>query len=436
MFVKIKKFFGSSIFVKILAIFLIAHIVFSFTMVLTRGYIFKNFHAKRIYDTAYNYSKILIDEIGMPPDTAKASRLANDFQIDIRIQNDTLRWASNNNTPRFRNLDLTKYEKAPDTYVGFDDGLHVKSKIGETSFLISVEKNRKDFLYFDEILFFLNLFIFTIILFFIYFILKRQLKPISVLKKGVERIGRGNFDTRIETNSHDELGKLVNSFNEMSHSVNQMIIAREQLMRDVSHELRSPLTRVKIALEFMEEGKTRKSIQSDIKEIETMITEILETERLKNPYGVLSKEKIDLANLLKEIQDEFSDRRPGINFEGKGSFELMGDAIRLKIVFRNLFENSLKYSENQNKPIEVKINQSGEDIVYTQKDYGIGIPKDEIENIFEPFYRVDKSRTKKTGGYGLGLHLSKNIIEAHSGKIDIESKIDEGTIFIIRLPKN
>lgn len=436
MFVKIKKFFGSSIFVKILAIFLIAHIVFSFTMALTRDYIFKNFHAKRIYDTAYNYSKILIDEIGMPPDTAKASRLANDFQIDIRIQNDTLRWASNNNTPRFRNLDLTKYEKAPDTYVGFDDGLHVKSKIGETSFLISVEKNRKDFLYFDEILFFLNLFIFTIILFFIYFILKRQLKPISVLKKGVEKIGRGNFDTRIETNSHDELGKLVNSFNEMSHSVNQMIIAREQLMRDVSHELRSPLTRVKIALEFMEEGKTRKSIQSDIKEIETMITEILETERLKNPYGVLSKEKIDLTNLLKEIQDEFSDRRPGINFEGKGSFELMGDATRLKIVFRNLFENSLKYSENQNKPVEVRLNHSREEIVYTQKDYGIGIPKDEIENIFEPFYRVDKSRTKKTGGYGLGLHLSKNIIEAHSGKIDIESKIDEGTIFIIRLPKN
>jgi len=431
---KIKALFSSSLFLKIIAIFFVGHILFTLSMMTFRDYIFENYHADRIHETAYNYSSLIIDKIGTPPDTLKAAQLAKELKINIRFKNDTIRWTSNPNAPHFRDLNLQKYDGAPNTAIGFHNGLHVKTERGGTKFIISIEREDEDFLFFDHMLLIGNLIVFTFILTIMYFLLKRQLKPIQKLKQGAQRIGRGEFETIIESSRNDELGQLIDSFNTMSSDVRAMIKSREQLLLDVSHELRSPLTRVKVALEFMQDSNAKENISSDIKEIEMMITEILETERLNSPYGKLKKEKIDILPFLNEIKNEFEGRKPGIEVKNGDNLELTGDLERLKIVFRNIFDNGLKYSSNQDKPVEIKVNQIEKNIVIVQRDFGVGIPKDNVKHIFEPFYRVDKSRSKETGGYGLGLHLTKKIIEAHKGKIIIESDINSGVIITIQFP--
>jgi len=431
---KIKVLFSSSLFLKILAIFLVGHIFFSLSMMAFRDYIFENYHADRIHETAYNYSSLIIDKLGTPPDTLAAAQLAKELNINIRFKNDTLRWTSNPDAPHFKSLNLHKFDKVPNTAIGFHNGLHVKTERGGTKYIISIERDEEDFLFFDHLLLVGNLIVFTLILTLMYFVLKRQLKPIQNLKQGAERISRGEFDTEIISTRNDELGQLINSFNTMSRDVRDMIKSREQLLLDVSHELRSPITRVKVALEFLKQSTAKENISSDIKEIEMMITEILETERLNSPYGKLRKKKIDIISFLTEIKNEFKGRLPGIEIENGENIELMGDPDRLKIVFRNIFENGLKYSSRQGKPVEVKVNHFGENIVIVQRDFGIGIPKEHVNHIFEPFYRIDKSRSKETGGYGLGLHLTKKIIEAHKGEIFVESDTNNGVIVTITFP--
>ena len=434
MFKKVKRLLSSSLFLKILAIFIAGHLIFSFSMMYFRDYMFENHHVNRIYETAYNYSNLIIDKIGTPPDTLKASQLAQELDVVIRIKNDTLRWTSDPSAPHYRSLNLQRYHKAHHTAIGFQNGLHVKTERDKTKYVISIERKDEDFLYFDHLLLLGNILVFTIILAIMYWFLKRQLKPLQALKHGVEKIRRGEFDHVIEIKRNDELGKLVESFNTMSSDVSEMIKAREQLLLDVSHELRSPITRIKLALEFMKESNAKESITSDIKEIETMISEILETERLDSPYGKLKKEKIDITNLIEETANEFEGRKPGIKVEAKGKFEIIGDMERLKIVFRNIMDNGIKYSAQQSEPVVIKVNQIDKNIVITQKDSGVGIPEDKLKHIFEPFYRVDKSRSKETGGYGLGLHLTRKIIVAHNGEVSAQSEINKGTTFTIKFP--
>ena len=112
----------------------------------------------------------------------------------------------------------------------------------------------------------------------------------------------------------------------------------------------------------------------------------------------------------------------------------MADDARVQTVFQNVLENALKYSAGQPKPVEVAIKPSEGCVTATVKDFGVGIPKEDQEKVFEPFYRVDKSRTKETGGYGLGLSLCRAIMKAHGGEISIESAPGEGTQVVLKFP--
>jgi signal transduction histidine kinase len=260
-----------------------------------------------------------------------------------------------------------------------------------------------------------------------------MLKPVKILETGVKELSSGNIKYRMKTDGNDELGELIISFNLMASEINKMISARDQLLMDVSHELRSPLTRIKVALEFIEESNAKNSILDDISDIEKMVNELLETERLNSPYGVLEREKIELVKLIQGIEKDFVNVKPGLKIEKpKNKYFIYADTERLKILFKNIIGNALKFSDEQTKPVEIILYEENNNTITEIKDYGKGIPEKEIRNIFEPFYRVDKSRSKNTGGYGLGMSLSKKIVEAHGGEITVKSTPGKGTTVSLR----
>jgi signal transduction histidine kinase len=169
--------------------------------------------------------------------------------------------------------------------------------------------------------------------------------------------------------------------------------------------------------------------------MEKMVAGILETARRQHKYENLKKQPTNLADLLKQTVTVFENQPPGIEFVDLPSeIEVEVDPEQIKTVFENVISNAIKYSEAESKSVEVscKIRESFAIVRIT--DFGIGIPEAELAHIFEPFYRVDKSRDKDTGGYGLGLSLCKTIMEAHSGKIEVRSRLQQGTTVSLFFP--
>jgi signal transduction histidine kinase len=270
------------------------------------------------------------------------------------------------------------------------------------------------------------------------FILRRMFGPLRMLMKGVNEISNGNLDFQfpIGKHHHGEIYYLAESFNLMVRRVKEMVNSKDQLLLDVSHELRSPLTRMKVALEMMPKNPLRVSLLQDIGEMETMLAEILETQRLKGENGKLVLAPVDLTALARAMARKYKTRKPGVILVGSpAALTVPADEDRVKTVLQNVLENALKYSARQNKTVRVSLEETEHSVLVRVEDSGAGIPPEDQERVFEPFYRVDKSRTKKTGGYGLGLSLCREIMRAHGGEITLESETGKGTRVVLEFPK-
>jgi signal transduction histidine kinase len=212
----------------------------------------------------------------------------------------------------------------------------------------------------------------------------------------------------------------------MTSEIKKMILAREQLLLNVSHELRTPITRARLALEMLPDSSEKESISGDLKEMETMVTEILESERLKNGMRVLHISQVRVGDMLRKVLKNYRHEKSRIIlFPVSESLIVNADENLIEIVLRNIIDNSLKYSAPENKPIEISVIHSSQAITIQIEDHGKGIPEEMLPFVFEPFYRVDQSRSRKTGGYGLGLHLCKQIMDRHDAEIEIVNKLNE-----------
>jgi signal transduction histidine kinase len=254
------------------------------------------------------------------------------------------------------------------------------------------------------------------------------ISPIHELERGVEELSKGNLDVVLKVKSKDEIGKVANAFNLMTVELKKMIKARDQLLLDVSHELRSPITRAKIALEMMPISKEKDSVMEDMREMEAMISELLETERLKSGNTPLEIQIIKVKDLISDVVSGFWPQCDKIKVhEISDKIMISVDKQKMGIVIKNLIENALKYSGNTIQPVEINVIDQSDKIIIQVEDFGPGIPEDKIGLLFEAFYRVDTSRSRKTGGYGLGLHLAKKIMDAHVAKIQLINKQGPGT---------
>jgi len=276
-------------------------------------------------------------------------------------------------------------------------------------------------------------------------------RPLRRLSTAARALGGGDLKARAALPNRDELGEVSRAFDEMAERVAELLRAEKELLANVSHELRTPLARIRMALALASEadedaGVTRESladIAEDLDELERLISDILMATRLElddpSPSGglpPLRRTRVDVRDLLSRAASRFQtahpDRALRVNVEGE-AMTIDADPVLLRRVVDNLLENAHKYTESASEPIQL-VARGGESVTIEVIDRGIGIAEEDLPRVFRPFFRTDKSRTRATGGLGLGLALAKRIVEAHGGTIALESRPNQGTRARVNLP--
>lgn len=416
-----------SVFTKLLVIIIATGIALN--LVVVGFFVAHRYMVERsIYQNVIQYINYLIADIGNPPSVERAREIARQTLLQIHFQNPRDKWSTAGNPPDLSRGRFYVWKESPNIRFGRYHGhsiVEVNRNNGLFIFEFAKPFDREDR---RDGLFFLLLVVIVAILGGAFLTIRRVLSPVKWLNKGVQEVSRGNLNHRVPLKKHDELRDLAEAFNNMTDRIRKMLQAKEQLLRDVSHEMRSPLTRMKVAIEFLPDGKSKESIKADLKEMENMIAEILDTARFHHLHGQLKRQRLNLVDLLNEVVPAFENQSPGVEIvDIPASIQVDLDPEQIKIVLNNVLDNAVKYSRTDSEPIRISYERQGSRGITRIQDDGIGIPEEELPFIFEPFYRVDKSRSRYTGGYGLGLSLCKTIMEAHGGKIEIDSAPGKGT---------
>ena len=264
-------------------------------------------------------------------------------------------------------------------------------------------------------------------------IIRRLLKRLDVLQHSVQRFGEGDLSARVPVQGHDEVADLSRQFNAAAERIETLVQSHKSLLANASHELRSPLTRIRMGLELMGTERPaptfRVEILRNIAELDQLVDEILLASRLdSHEADVGTIELVDLVGLAAE-----ECARTDADLDASADMlEVAGVAKLLRRAVRNLLENARRYSQGT---IEVSLRRSGEWAEVRVCDHGPGVPKAQRERIFEPFYRLPGA-SERAGGVGLGLALVRSIAGRHQGSVHCEDRADgqAGACFVLRLP--
>ncbi|MFD2231198.1 sensor histidine kinase [Alkalimarinus sediminis] len=277
---------------------------------------------------------------------------------------------------------------------------------------------------------------------------RHVVKPVITLKQASQRMAGGQLSTRIGDAigaRKDELGELGRSFDDMAEQLEKIITGQKQLLRDISHEIRTPLTRQRIAIdlvrEHLEDNPASENLLNKIEAQNNKLNELIENlltlNRLNDGASQLTIETVDLASLINELVEdaeiEASTKKITIIQQGLEAADVKGNRLLLARAFENIVGNTLKYSP-ENAIVSVDISTADNGIIIEIADQGPGLSKEEIKQVFTPFYRADNSRTHSTGGYGLGLSIVKKVVDLHNGVIELHSPDTGGLCVRVYLP--
>ena len=274
---------------------------------------------------------------------------------------------------------------------------------------------------------------------------KRLSSPILKTVNVTKQISDGDYDVRIEEDSNTrELNELIIAVNHLADSLGKQESLRKQLTANVAHELRTPLTSIGTHIEAMIEGvwePTNERLQScheEILRIGKIIQDLENLAKVESENLKLDKTQINLTELSEKAVGNFEadidKKNLKVSIDGTSS-DIFADRDRISQVLINLVSNAVKYTP-ENGVIKIFISEDKQFVRLRVNDNGIGIPQDELPYVFERFYRADKSRNRMTGGSGIGLAIVKSIVSAHGGMVEAESHLNEGSCFIVKLPKN
>lgn len=273
----------------------------------------------------------------------------------------------------------------------------------------------------------------------------RQLvRPIQKLSGAMRRLASGRYDTRIAVVGHDELSQLARDFNSLSNTLEHNENSRRQWIADISHELRTPLAVLQGEIEAMQDGirdctpERLKQIHVQTLNLSRLVNDLYELSL--SDLGALSyrKESIDVRGIVDScilgLRDAFEEKHIGLDVpSGNGRLMVFGDPDRIKQMFFNVLHNSLRHTGAGGK-VQVEISKSDNHIVVDVQDSAPGVGPEHLSHLFERLYRVDNSRSRATGGAGLGLAISRNIVEAHEGTISARASTLGGLWVHIELP--
>jgi signal transduction histidine kinase len=386
------------------------------------------------------------EDIGVPPRLDRALAITQRVPVDIRILGPDVDWASDPNFPRLEQLDFApspRFSNSPDAladelqgvdFATFDDHEFLRMRQGGYEIVVSTPRIADVPGGPPLVPMVLGLGLFSLVLG--YAAVQWLFRPIRAIRAGAAHIGQGNFNHRIADTRRDQLGDLASDINRLANDVENMLDAKRALLLGISHELRTPLSRMRLMLEFSDDEETVASLRTEIAEMEKIVVSLLEAERLSSRHVQLTRSPVVIGELIEDLVNDFFQRD-----ERRISVELPErpvraniDEARVALLLKNLLSNALRYSGDEDGPIELSVCSDPGEIVITVADHGPGLSRDQAEHIGEPFYRSDPSRTRDSGGTGLGLYLATLVAKAHGGSLELREKQGYGACFEVRLP--
>jgi signal transduction histidine kinase len=271
-------------------------------------------------------------------------------------------------------------------------------------------------------------------------------RPVAVLRDATRRLGVGELTARVGprvTRRNDEIGALARDFDAMAEQLETLIGSQRRLLRDVSHELRSPLARLRVALELARDragrgaGESLDRIDREAARLDELIAQLLLLERLEAGAPDTELLDLDLGGVLAEVVDDASFEAAPANrevvFESYSVVPMRGYPELLRSALDNVIRNAIRHAP-ENTRVEVSLSVEDSSAVVSVSDRGTGVPAEHLASLFEPFSRVADARERSTGGAGLGLAITRRAIEAHGGTLEARNRPEGGLEIIIRLP--
>ncbi len=386
------------------------------------------------------------EDIGVPPRIDRALAITERVPVDIRILGPDIDWASDPNFPRVEDLEFApspRFSESPDAWADELSGVDfaalgnhdfLRMRQGGYDIVISTpriaEQSEGPSLILPIIAMGLALLLLG------YGAVSWLFRPIRRIRQGAAAIGQGRFDLRIENIRGDQLGDLAHDINVLAGDVERMLDAKRALLLGISHELRTPLSRMRLGLEFLDDDEYAESLRAEILEMEKIVQALLEAERLNTRHAELTRSQVSLSDLVVNLVDDFFSRdKDRIELDLPTEAVLAEvDEARVTLLVKNLVGNALRYSTAADGPVVVGLQASDDEIALRVSDHGPGLSEDQQQHIGEPFYRADPSRTRDSGGTGLGLYLATLVAAAHSGKLVYSATPGGGATFTLLLP--
>jgi signal transduction histidine kinase len=385
-------------------------------------------------------------DIGNPPNIASAIAITEQVPVDIRITGPDLDWASSPGFPAMSDLRFGGSDVFQTATAHWLQGLqgvqfaeyrgHSFLKFDEGPYTVIVASPRiADPVVTRRLVPVIAGFA-SVLVALTYLAVRWLFQPIAAIRQGARRIGRGEFEHRIATTRNDQLGDLAADINGMADDVQRMLDAKRQLLLGISHELRSPLSRIRLALELADDTAHVRGLRADVAEMEKIITMLLEAERLNARHAALTISSVLARELVdRVIDDYYAADRARIRVRGPADLRVQVDAARLTLIVKNLVGNALRYTPADHGTVDVELSACGSDRwQLSVSDQGPGVAPDQIQHLGEPFFRGDPSRTRGTGGSGLGLYLARLAAQAHGGTLEFDRGQTRGARFIVTLP--
>ena len=385
-----------------------------------------------------DYVDKLAADLGSPPRIEAAQALVQRLPLSVHISGPLVNWRSNPNEPdydhRLRDSTADANSWSNETPRFFErttvDGHRIR-------FGLSVQAwhDRPRFIGW------ITLGLLLVLTAVAYSRVRRMLRPLDDIRAGALRFGAGDFTQAIALRHAphpDELGELATTINTMGGDIHQMLEAKRTLLLAISHELRSPLTRARLNTELLPETPevqpSRAALLRDLGQMRDLVTDLLESERLASPHAALHREPTDLAALVAEVVAAQNDAPKIVQNLQPDVPALQLDRTRMRLLLRNLMDNALRHSVDAPQPPEVLLAQTADGAVQiTVRDFGTGVPDDQLPQLAQPFYRPDSARTREGGGVGLGLYLCKLVALAHGGSFTVRNA-QPGLAVCVTLP--
>ena len=255
--------------------------------------------------------------------------------------------------------------------------------------------------------------------------LKNQTRPIVNLAKAAEKFGKGEFIKEFRPSGASEIRQAAYEFDKMRKRITIHLNQRSEMLSGISHDLRTPLTRLKLQLALLKQQDLAKKMSDDIEEMERMLNEYLEFAKYQKNEET---ETVSLNDIIKDVVKKYENKQINISVEENLEINIRPNSI--KRCLTNLMDNGLSYG----KKVEIFAKKTLNNIIICVDDDGPGIPEKEYQNVIKPFYRIDKSRGQNKSGVGLGLSIANDIIRSHGGNISLNNSPSRGLRVKISLP--